>query len=362
MKIEEIAKLSRVSRSTVSRVLNNDPNVRESTRTRVMDTIRRTNFRPNVIARRLASGRTHVLGLVIPTALSMLFTDPFLPGLTQGVTSACNARDYSVMLWLAEPEQERRTIHQIANNGLLDGVIIASSLTDDPLQQTLIEMGLPFVLVGRHAANPDVSYVDVDNQNSAREAVAYLLRLGRRRMATITGPHHTIAGSDRRMGYEAALRERGQPVEAALIVEGDFTEMGGYMAAQRLAPLAPDAIFVASDTMALGALRALREAGRRVPDDVAVVGFDDLLIAAHADPPLTTIRQPIQRTGQVAAETLMEIIEARTTQPRRIILPTELVIRASCGSTLTHSRSLPKEIFASGLGYSGSSERIDRLS
>jgi DNA-binding LacI/PurR family transcriptional regulator len=132
-----------------------------------------------------------------------------------------------------------------------------------------------------------------------------------------------------------------------LIAAGDFTEIGGYMAAQRLLPLAPDAIFVARDSMAIGALRALREVGYRVPEDVAVVGFDDLPIAARANPPLTTVRQPVQRTGQVAADTLIEMIEERTTQPRRIILPTELVLRASCGSPLPPNRSEQKEVVSS---------------
>ena len=348
MKIEEIAKLSGVSRSTVSRVLNDDPNVKDSTRVRVMDVIERVNYRPNIVARRLASGRTNIIGLVIPATVTALFSDPYFPGLMQGVASACNARDFSVMLWLAEPEQERRTIGQIANNGLLDGVIVASSLMDDPLQQTLIETGIPFMLVGRHPANPNVSYVDVDNLNSAREATAYLFRLGRRRVATITGPHNMIAGADRRAGYEAAVRDRGLALDPSLVVEGDFTEMGGYMGAQRLLPHSPDAIFVASDSMAIGALRALRDAGRRVPEDIAVVGFDDLPAAARSNPPLTTIRQPIQRTGQVAADTLIEMIEERAAQPRRIILPTELVIRSSCGSTLPIDRSEQKEVIPSG--------------
>jgi len=345
MQIEEIAKLSGVSRSTVSRVLNDDPHVKAATRARVLKIIESQHYRPNVVARRLASGHTHVIGLVMPTAVSALFSDPYFPWLIQAVASACSARDYSVMLWLAEPAQERRTIHQIANNGLLDGVIIAASLLGDPLLQTLADSRLPLMMVGRHT-DPQVSYVDVDNLNSAEEAVAYLLRLGRRRVATITGPRNTIAGADRRTGYEAALRERGLPVDPALMMEADFTEMGGYMAAQRLLPQEPDAIFAASDTMAIGALRALREAGCRVPQDVAVVGFDDLPTAAHADPPLTTVRQPIQRTGQVAAATLIEMIEERTTQPRRIILPTEFVIRASCGSSLPPSRT-EKEVTSS---------------
>ncbi len=340
MKIEEIAKLSGVSRSTVSRVLNADPNVKDTTRARVVEVIERVNYRPNVVARRLASGRTHILGLVIPTAVSALFTDPYFPGLIQGVTAACNAREHSVMLWLAEPEQERRTIGQVVYDGLLDGVVVASSLINDPLQETLAESGIPFILVGRHPANPNVSYVDVDNLNSAREAVAYLLRLGRRRVGTICGPHNVIPGADRQAGYEAALRDRGIPVDPSLVVEGDFTEMGGYMAAQRLLQQPLDAIFAASDNMAVGVLRALREAGRSVPEEVAVVGFDDLPFAARTDPPLTTVRQPIQRTGQVAAETLIEMIAERASQPRRIILPTELVIRASCGSTLMYQPAM----------------------
>jgi LacI family transcriptional regulator len=348
LKIEQIAELSGVSRSTVSRVLNADPNVKESTRARVAEVIERMNYHPNMVARRLASGRTHIIGLVIPTALAALFTDPFFPSLIQGVVSACSAHEHSVMLWLAEPEQERRTIGEVAHNGLLDGVILANSLLEDPLLFKLLEVGLPFIMVGRHPTNADVSYVDVDNLNSAREAVTYLLRLGRRRVGTVTGPANMISGADRRAGYEAALRERGLPCDAGLIVEGDYTEMGGYMAAQRLLAHQPDAIFVASDTMAVGVLRALREAHRAVPEEVAVVSFDDMPFAGRTEPPLTTVRQPIQRMGQLAAETLIEMIEERTSQPRRIILPTELVIRATCGSALVEPHIYTKEVVSSG--------------
>ncbi|MBP7693112.1 MAG: LacI family DNA-binding transcriptional regulator, partial [Anaerolineales bacterium] len=298
-----------MSRSTVSRVINNDANVKETTRQRVLEVIQRLNYRPNMVARRLASGQTHIIGLVIPANVSVLFDDPYFPALIQGVTSACNARDYAMMLWLAEPEHERRTMNQIAHNGLLDGVIIASSVIDDPLHELLLEDHFPFVMVGRHPSLSDVSYVDVDNFHGAREAVSYLFRLGRRRIATITGPLTMIAGLDRRDGYLAALRERGLPAEAALIGEGDFTEAGGYHVAQRLLPAGPDAIFVASDSMARGALRALREKGVRVPEDVAIVGFDDVPFAAHTEPPLTTIRQPILGTGQMAVEVLLAMLQ-----------------------------------------------------
>ncbi len=330
--LEEIARQAGVSRSTVSRVINNQPNVDPETRSKVLAVTHRLNYHPNLAARGLAAGRTRILGLVIPMGVGALFTDPYFPLLIQGISSACNERDYSVMLWLAEPEYERRTIGQILRGGLIDGVIVASALMDDAVYEALRRDKKPFVLIGRHPTDTAISYVDVDNESSAHEMVAHLLRLGCRRIATIAGPKNMIAGAHRLQGYLAALRERGVTSDPNLIVESDFTEAGGHAAMQHLLPYQPEAVFAASDAMAVGALRAIREAGLKVPDDIAVAGFDDLPIAAHADPPLTTVRQPIARAGSVAVETLIDLIAHPHSPPRRIILPTELVIRASCGS------------------------------
>jgi LacI family transcriptional regulator len=338
--IEQIARQAGVSRSTASRVLNNHPNVSHGARESVLAVARRLNFQPNLAARSLAAGHTHILGLVIPMAVSALFADPFFGVLSQGVTSACNASDHSVMLWLAEPEYERRTISQILHNGLIDGVILASGLVDDPLLQSLTKSDLPFILVGRHPTDTNVNYVDVDNVNSARSIVAYLLRLGHRRVATITGPVNMIAGADRYEGYLGALHDQGIALDSDLVVSGGFTESGGHIAMKHLLPFKPDAVFCASDTMAIGALRAVREAGLRVPEDIALVGFDDMPFAEHTDPPLTTVRQPIYRSGVLAAETLIDLIANPSSKPRRIILPTELVIRESSGSTVTHSKEV----------------------
>ncbi len=335
MNLEQIAKLSGVSRSTVSRVINNDPNVSIVTREKVMQVVKRVNYAPNAAARGLAAGRTHVLGLVIPMGVAALFTDPYFPILIQGVSSACNAREYSVMLWLAEPEYERRMIRQIMYSGLVDGVIVSSMLLNDSLVQALSDSDRPFMLVGRHPTNTHASYVDADNIGGAREAVTHLLRLGRTRVATITGPQNMIAGADRLVGYQAALRDRGLPSDSGLIVEGDFTETGGYRAMQQLLTRHPDAIFAASDIMAFGALRALREAGLHVPEDVAIIGFDDLPQSARCEPPLTTVRQPTYRLGTTTVDTLLDLIEYPDSSPRRIVLPTELVVRASCGSALS---------------------------
>lgn len=327
----EIAKHAGVSRSTVSRVMNEHPSVDSETRARVLSVAERLNYLPNIAARTLATGRTQILGLAIPTGVSTLFTDPYFPLLIQGITSACNAHNHSVMLWLAEPEHERRTIRKILQGGLIDGVILASALMDDPLLEALMKRGMPFVMIGRHPSDDPVSYVDVDNRSGVREAVSYLLRLGYKRVATITGPKNMIAGADRFQGYVDALREKRVVVEPALIAEGNFQEEGGYAAMQQLLPQEPDAVFVASDAMAFGAMRALRDAGKNVPDDVAIVGFDDLPVAAHSEPSLTTIRQPIPRLGSMAAESLMDLIAHPDSQPHRIILPTEFVIRASSG-------------------------------
>jgi LacI family transcriptional regulator len=198
----------------------------------------------------------------------------------------------------------------------------------------LKESRLPFILIGRHPSDARLNYIDIDNVNSAREMVSYLWRLGRRCIATIAGPRNMIAGLDRYEGYLAALRERGLASEPNLVAYGDFTEESGYTAMQHLLSFKPDAVFAASDTMAVGALHAIRESGLRVPDDIAVAGFDDVSFATRADPPLTTIRQPIFRTGVIAAETLIDLIGNPDPQPRRIILPTELVIRASSGPTV----------------------------
>jgi LacI family transcriptional regulator len=327
--LEEIAKRAKASRSTVSRVINDDPRVSDATRKRVLSVVKRLNYHPNVAARSLASGRTRILGLVIPERVTGLFSDPYFPILIQGITSACNALDHSVMLWLAEPDYERRMISQILHNGLVDGVILGSMLVDDSLTKSLVESNIPFVLVGRHPTNPRISYVDVDNIASSRKLVSYLIESGFRRIGTITGPRNMIAGVDRLDGYTFALRDHDIPIDPNLICIGDFSENGGYIAMQSLLSQKPDAVFAASDTMAVGALRAIREAGLRVPQDIGIVGFDDMPFAERTDPPLTTVRQPIHQAGYTAAETLINFISDSNSQARHILLPTEIIFRAS---------------------------------
>lgn len=330
MNLETIAHRCGVSRSTVSRVINNSPNVRPEVRERVLQVLQETNFQPNLAARSLAAGATHILGLVIPIGVSHLFVDPYMPLLIQGISAECNARDYSVMLWLADPEYERRMIAQILHSGLIDGVIVSSQLMGDPLIDALLDHHFPFVVVGRVATPRPVYSVDVDNIAGACRAVEHLLESGRTRLATITGPMGTPAAADRLEGYYDALRRNGFSINPDWVTEADFTQEGGYEAMRRLLEHHPDAVFAASDAMAQGALRAITEAGLRVPEDVALAGFDNMPFAAHMNPPLTTIHQPIELMGSMAVNLLLERLHATEEEhPKRVLLPTELMIRES---------------------------------
>jgi len=336
--LEEVAKLAGVSRSTVSRVVNQHPNVRPEVRERVWEVVRKTGYQPHAAARSLATRRTRVIGLIIPQAVTTLFTDPYFPILIRGVADACNAHNYHLMLSLFSRRrvQESRArqdllYQQVLRGRYLDGVVVSSAPLDDPIFPRLLEDGVPFIIVGRYP-HERANYVDVDNVAGARMAVEHLLRLGHERVATITGPLNMFAAQDRLEGYRQALAARGIPVDEDLIAEGDFTEGGGRAAMQRLLPRRPTAVFAASDMMAVGAIKVLREAGLRVPEDVAVVGFDDIPLASMVEPPLTTVRQPIEQTGGMAVELLVSLLENPGEETvHRVVLPTELVIRASCG-------------------------------
>jgi len=335
--LEEVAHLAGVSRSTVSRVINDHPNVRSETRERVWQAVRNSGYQPNVVARSLVTNRTKIIGIVIPEAVTTLFTDPFFPLVLRGATEACNARQYHLMLSLFTASADRHEVYQrVLHSGYLDGAIVASSSLDDPLISDLLRDRIPFVSIGRH---PDkhVHYVDADNVGGARMAVEHLIRLGHRRIATITGRMDMVAGQERLDGYRQAIEAHRIPVEEELIVAGDFTEGSGMSAMQQLLPVAPSAVFAASDMMAIGALKAFRQAGLQAPRDIAMVSFDDIPIASAIEPALTTVRQPIERMGAMAVDVLLSVL-AGPPEPdapvHRIILPTELVVRASCGSTL----------------------------
>lgn len=331
--LEDIAKKAGVSRSTVSRVINHQPNVRDNVRARVWKVIHETGYHPNVAARSLASQRSSMIGLVLPHSISSFFTDPYFPHLIQGIAKGCNQYDQTLALFLvATKEDEEKIFPRVSRRGLLDGVILQAGHHGDPMIGRMINTSIPLVFVGRPFQSEDVSYVDIDNVDGSYNAVAHLVRLGYERIGTIAGPAHSTVGIDRRQGYLNALGERDVPVDETLIAEGDFTETGGYSAMQDLLQAKPDAVFAASDIMAIGAMRAVRDAGLAVPEDIAFVGFDDLPLSTPPNPALTTVRQPVYRFGVTAVETLIDLINNGSEPPRRIIMSTELVVRESCGA------------------------------
>ena len=332
--LEDIAKLAGVSRSTVSRVVNEQPSVRDHVRERVLEVIKQTGYHPNAAARALASQRSWTLGLILPHSVSFLFSDPYYAQLTRGIAQACNQYDYTLALFLVGTEEDEEKIYsRVSRTGLLDGVIVQSGHRGDQwIIGRFVDAHTPLVVVGRPFRSDNVSYIDVDNINASYNAVNHLIRLGRKRVGTIAGPANSTVGIDRKEGYLKALVERGYEVDESLVTEGDFTESGGYYAMQRLLPARPDAVFVASDLMAIGAMRAVREVGLRIPDDIAFVGFDDLPVATFSDVHLTTVRQPVVQFGAKAVEVLIDLIENGIDPPRHILMETELVVRGSCGA------------------------------
>jgi LacI family transcriptional regulator len=332
--LEDIAKQAGVSRSTASRVVNDDPNVSNAVRSKVQEVILSTGYHPHAAARSLATHRSWMIGLVLPRTVSTFFTDPYFPRLTQGVAQACNQRNYTLGLFLLDTkEDEKRILPRISQKGLLDGILLQTARMEDKLIDKLVSSDFPIVIAGRPFKADGISYIDVDNMNAAHNAVCHLIQLGYKRVGTITGLMNSTVGIDRKQGYLKAITEQGWEMQDKLIAEGDFTESSGYLAMQQLLPFKPDAIFAASDTMAIGAIRAVREAGLRVPTDIAFVGFDDLPIASQTEYNLTTVRQPIIQFGAKAVETLIDLIENGIKPSRRIIMDTELVIRDSCGAS-----------------------------
>ncbi|MGB4595849.1 MAG: LacI family DNA-binding transcriptional regulator [Anaerolineaceae bacterium] len=335
LKLEDIAKLAGVSRSTVSRVVNASPNVSLAARKRVEKIIQNTGYHPNAAARSLASQRTHMIGLVIPRTTSAFFTDPYFPQLTQGVAFACNDHHLTLSLFLVGNQNDEDEITpRISRRGMLDGILIQSGTSDDRLLKRLQSSQVPCLVMGRPLVDEAVNYIDVDNIRAAKQATKHLIGLGYQRIGMITGSKNSSASIDRSEGFRQAMQESEREVEAALIFEGDFSENSGYIAMEKLLPSKPDAIFAQSDIMAIGAMRAVQEVGLKVPQDIAFVGFDDLPIASVSAIKLTTIRQPITHFGIKAVELLIDIIEKGAKPAKRLILDTELVIRESCGAKL----------------------------
>jgi DNA-binding LacI/PurR family transcriptional regulator len=324
--LDDVAAVSGVSRSTVSRVINGG-SVSERARSRVLEAMAQTGYRPNLAARTLASGRSGVVGVVIHVPPDLLFQDVFFSRLFNGISAGLADRGAGMMVWLANLTKEQ-TLERILGMRLFDGLIVTADMLDDPLVDGLVASSLPTVLVGHRHKDRSASYVDIDNERSAEAVTDHLISLGRCRIGHITGRRGGVSAEERLTGYRRAMERAGLPTDG-LIAEGDYLAPSGAAAALKLVEAGADAIFCASDAMALAALEAVAAQGVRVPDDIAVAGFDDIADAARSTPPLTTMRQSTDQLGSEAANALFRLLNDDGEAPQRVILPTELIIRQS---------------------------------
>ncbi len=329
--LDEVAELAGVSRATVSRVINDSPRVSPEAREAVHSAVAQLRYVPNRMARSLVTRRTDTIALVLSENNSQVFTDPFFASMVRELSARLSDTDRALVLLAARDRGEQEKVGRWVRQGHVDGVVLVSLHRDDLLPGMLRESNVPLVLLGRPLDGSDVSHVDADNAAGATTATEYLAAAGRRRIATVTGPLDMIAGVDRYAGYRHGLQAAGLPLSAELVEEGDFTEAGGARAMRALLERAPDldAVFVASDPMAVGALRALHDAGRTVPGDVAVVGFDDAVVAATCDPPLTTVAQPLDEMTRLMVELLLRQVDGVADGPEVHVCDTRLVVRAS---------------------------------
>ena len=325
--LDEVAARAGVSRTVVSRVINNGPHVSRAKRDAVEKAIRELRYTPNRAARALVTRQTGVVVLVVSGDGPEVFADPFFAQIIVGVSAALEKTDLNLMLSLATPVHGRQRFKAFLQTRGADGVMLVAMRGEDPLIDIAARSGLPTVFVGLPMQGTPPHYVDVDNAGGSRAATEHLLRIGRRRIAMITGPDDTAVARERRRGYAEALLLAGlRPYATAA---GDFLEESGAAAMRVLLSGHPDldAVVAANDNMAAGALRVLRDAGRTVPGDVAVVGFDDLQVAVHTDPKLTTVHQPVQALGREAARMLIDLLDGA--QPEPFVLPTKMIVRES---------------------------------
>ncbi len=328
--IKDVAELAEVHPSTVSRVINGNPRISEKTKNRVLLIIKKLGYTPNAIARGLKTKRTHTLGMLIPD-----ITNPFFAEIARGVEDAANKNSFNVILCNTDDKlKKERTYLDILKEKRVDGLILGTAHTKDDSILELEKNNFPYILVSRNIEELDKNCIIIDDVVGGIMATEYLIRLGHRRIAHITGPLKVRAAIDRVDGYKNALKKYHIEYKEELIEEGDFRIKSGYQAMKKFLdlPEPPTAIFAANDLLALGAMQAIQKMKFHIPEDFSIIGFDDIRVSSFVYPPLTTIRQPMLEMGILAVKMLLKIIEEGEFNQRRIILQPKLIIRESCKS------------------------------
>lgn len=329
--LQDIADRLDVSVATVSRALAGYSDIAAGTRARVLRAAEQMGYRPNVIARRLQQQRTETLGFVIPTH-GPRFSDPFFSELLAGIGNEAAEQEYDLLVSTRAPgAEELRTYERMVREQRVDGMLVVRTRHQDARIAYLLEESFPFVAFGRSDVADDFPYLDVDGKQGVQRITEHLIDAGHRRIAYVSAPKDLMFASHRLAGYKKALTNNGIPFDRSLLVEGELTERSGYAAAMQYLSDSnkPSAIVACNDLMALGAISAARKLGFSVGRDLAVTGFDDVPLAAHAHPPLTTVRQPIYEIGRRICRMLIDMLKDESLEDRHVILEPELVIRAS---------------------------------
>jgi LacI family transcriptional regulator len=327
--MKDVAQAAGVSVTTVSHVINETRYVSKELRERVLRVMEDLNYRPNILARSLRQGISHTIGLIVPDN-----SNPFFAEVARIVETRGFEAGYSVILCNSDGQLEKElTYVNVLLAKRVDGIIFIAASSQSEHIALLTEENIPVVIADRQMLDSDVDVVLVDNYRGGYLATEYLLSLGHRRIGCITGPSDVTPSADRVRGYRDALTAAGLPVDESLIVKGDFRYVSGASGVQQLLDLKepPTAIFACNDAMAMAAMAVIRQRGFAIPDDMSIVGFDDIPQASFTSPPLTTVAQPIQDIGRIATDLLIERMSGSTSRPsQRIVLDVKLVIRGSC--------------------------------
>lgn len=327
--LRDVAREAGVSVNTVSRALNGKPDVSPETRARVLEVAKRLGYRPNRLARGLRSNKTFTLGVIVTD-----IANPFFAELVKGVEEAARAKGYSILLGdtSEDPAKEEEAI-QVMMAERVDGLLITPVQSSRKALEEVLESGFPVVLMGRYFSDLDAPFVVTDDVQGAAMAIEHLIGLGHRNIAHVAGPLHISSARDRLLGYRKTLEAHGIPLRESYVLEGAVTLEDGYAAGKELLRLEPfpTAVFAYSDFVAVGIMQAILEAGLRIPEDISLVGYDDIVFSAYTKVPLTTVRIPKRKLGKEAVRLLLSKIEKPRTALSHKRLKVSLVVRDSTG-------------------------------
>lgn len=335
--IKDVATLAEVSKTTVSRVMNNSSSVKPETKARVLGAVRELGYTPNSIARALRIKKSDVVAVIIPRGIEYVFSDPFFPELIKGISTVLNLHNLNLHLDMSNSRTEQREIYSnLLKSKRVDGVILVCPRFDD--KQYILKLrraSLPCVLIGRFPLEK-ANYVGHNGKKGACSAVEHLIGLGHKQIGFISGSLDLIGGVDRFEGYKIALERHSLEYDSELVTKGNWTREGGYEAMWELLNReeVPTAVFTANDQMAVGAIKATKEKGLKIPKDIAIVGFGDTQLASCIEPSLTVVKDPTYKEGATAAEMLIKLINDEEVKQPQVILETQLIIRESCGSKM----------------------------